>query len=314
MTANATPLLLPRALEPGGTISVLSIASPSSPERIEPAAEALRARGYDVRVGSNTYERVRGYLAGEDDIRLAALNDALRDTAVDAIFFARGGYGTMRILDRIDYAAIARDPKPVVGYSDVTALHQAMAARSGVGSFHGPMLNTDFFEGLDPSVDRWLWSALSGGAPLEWAFDDANVVVEGTAEAPLFGGCLSITAALLGTPYDYWIDGGIWFWEDVTEPAYRIDRMLTTLRLSGRLASLRGVVIGRLRDCGSGNHGEIDALYTQFFGTLGIPVLRDMPFGHFGNNLLLPVGRSVHLDTRSRSMRITEPVVARRSR
>ena len=220
----------------------------------------------------------------------------------------------MRLLDRVDYGAIARNPKPVVGYSDITALHQAIAARCGVASFHGPMLNTDFFEGLDPAVERWFWSALSGNAPLDWSFDDSNVLVDGKAEATLFGGCLSLTTALLGTPYDFWIDDGIWFWEDVTEPAYRIDRMLTTLRLSGRLASLRGVIIGRLRDCGSGNHDEIDALYSQFFGTLGIPVLRDMPFGHFGNTLLMPGGRSVQLDTRSRSMRIAEPVVARRSR
>jgi len=314
MTDAAKTLRLPRALEPGGTIAVLSIASPSAEERIEPAAAALRGRGFDVRVASNSYSRVRGYLAGDDGVRLESLNQALRDEEIDAIFFARGGYGAMRILDGVDYAAIARDPKPVVGYSDITALTQAMACRAGVASFHGPMLNSDFFEGLSREVDEWFWTALSGSAPLTWHFDEASVEVHGAAEGSLFGGCLSLTAALLGTPYDYWVDDGIWFWEDVTEPAYRIDRMLTTLRLSGRLASLRGVVIGKLRQCGVGEQDELEALYAQFFGSLGIPVLRDMPFGHFGNNLLLPIGRTVRIDTSNRTMTVTEPVVQRRSR
>jgi muramoyltetrapeptide carboxypeptidase len=314
MTDAATVLRPPRALEPGGTIAVLSIASPSSEERIEPAVESLRSRGFQVRLSPNGYVRTQGYLAGDDETRLESLNHALRDSDVDAIFFARGGYGAMRILDRVDFDAVSRDPKPVVGYSDVTALHQAMASRAGVASFHGPMLNTDFFEGLAPDVDEWLWALLSGRAPMTWHFSDANVLSDGRASGALFGGCLSLTTALLGTPYDFWIDDGIWCWEDVTEPAYRIDRMLTTLRLSGRLASLRGVIIGKLRECGVGEHDQLESLFVQFFGSLGIPVLRDMPFGHFGNNLLLPIGRTIELDTRSRTMTLTEPVVARRGR
>ncbi|MBI2213715.1 MAG: LD-carboxypeptidase [Acidobacteria bacterium] len=293
---------------------MLSIASPSTEERIEPAAETLRSRGFDVRVAPNSYARTNGYLAGGDGARLESLNRALRDDDVDAIFFARGGYGAMRILDRIDYAAIARDPKPVVGYSDVTALHQAMASRAGVASFHGPMLNTDFFEGLAPDVEEWFWALLAGRAPMMWTFGEQNVLAEGVTEGHLFGGCLSLTAALLGTPYDFWIDDGIWFWEDVAEPAYRIDRMLTTLRLSGRLASLRGVIVGTLRECGVGERDELESLFVQFFGSLGIPVLYNMPFGHFGNNLLLPFGRNVRLDTRSCTMTVTEPVVERESR
>jgi muramoyltetrapeptide carboxypeptidase len=312
MNDAATPLRLPRALEPGATIAVLSISSPSAAERIEPAAGALRARGFDVRVAPNSYVRAHGYLAGEDEIRLESLNDALRDPSIGAVFFARGGYGAMRILDGVDYAAVSADPKPIVGYSDITALHQAIAARAGVASFHGPMLNTDFFEGLSPENDSWFHAMLAGDAPLVHRFADANVLAEGLCEAPLFGGCLSLTAALLGTPYDFWIDGGIWFWEDVTEPAYRIDRMLTTLRLSGRLASLRGVVIGTLRECAVEEHDELESLLWRFFGSLGIPVLRNMPFGHFGNNLLLPIGRMVQLDTRSRTMTVLEPVVERR--
>lgn len=313
MSERNDTLRPPRALEPGGTIAVLSPSSPSSPERIEVAAEALRGRGFDVRVAANTYVRHHAYLADTDDERLRSLNEALCDESIDAIFFARGGYGATRLLDRIDYAAIARDPKPIVGYSDITSIHQAVASRAGVASFHGPMLNTDFFEALSPDIDRWTWAALSGEAPLEWRFDSANVFREGRAEGTLFGGCLSLTCALLGTPFDYWVDEGIWFWEDIAEPAYRIDRMLTTLRLSGRLASLRGVIIGKLRECGVGEQDEVQSLFSEFFGSRGIPVLRDMPFGHFGNNLLLPIGRPVVVDTLSRTLTFSEPLVERRN-
>lgn len=313
MTERNDTLRRPRALEPGGTIAVLSPSSPSAPERIEVAADALRARGFDVRVAPNTYTRHRGYLAGSDDERLESLNQALNDESIDALFFARGGYGATRLLDRVDYAAIARDPKPIVGYSDITALHQAVASRVGVGSFHGPMLNTDFFESLAPEIDRWIWDALSGETPLTWNFESSNVLSQGNAEGTLFGGCLSLSSALLGTPFDYWIDEGIWFWEDIAEPAYRIDRMLTTLRLSGRLASLRGVIIGKLRECGVGEQDELQSLFAEFFDSRGIPVLRDMPFGHFGNNLLLPIGRPVAIDTLSRTLRFSEPFVERRN-
>ncbi|MCM2314563.1 MAG: LD-carboxypeptidase [Thermoanaerobaculia bacterium] len=313
MSRRNDTLRRPRALEPGGAIAVLSPSSPSSPERIEVAADSLRARGFDVRVAANTFSRHRGYLAGSDEERIESLNQALRDESIDAIFFARGGYGATRILDRVDYEAIVRDPKPIVGYSDISAIHQAVAALAGVASFHGPMLNTDFFESLSPEVDRWTWNALGGEAPLRWQFEDGNVFADGSAEGTLFGGCLSLSAALLGTPFDYWVDDGIWFWEDIAEPAYRIDRMLTTLRLSGRLTSLRGVIIGKLRECGVGEQDELQSLFSEFFGSRGIPVLRDMPFGHFGNNLLLPIGRPVAVDTLSRTLTFPEPLVERKN-
>ena len=137
---------------------------------------------------------------------------------------------------------------------------------------------------------------LAGEAPLTHRVRRAQVVCEGEAEGILFGGCLSLTTALTGTPYDFWIDDGIWFFEDVDEPLYRIDRMLTHLRLSGRLKKIRGVVIGKLKGCGS--DAEIEALLREFFASSDIPVVRDLPFGHHGNNLLMPIGGAVRLSTR----------------
>lgn len=297
----------PIALRPGGTIAVCAASGPSDRARILEAARHIEARGYRVVIAENVDHRHRGYLAGSDAERLAELNHHLRSEENDAIFFARGGYGAMRILDDIDFDALAARPRPVVGFSDVTALHQAIAVRCGLGSFHGPMLNLDFYNGLSPEIEHWLWAMLSGRAPLAHQFSPGQVLCEGEAEGVLFGGCLSLTTALTGTPYDFWIDDGIWFFEDVDEPVYRVDRMLTHLRLSGRLKKIRGVLIGKLKGCGE--EAEMQALLLDFFASSKIPVVRELPFGHHGDNLLMPVGAAVRLSTRDCTLTIEQPVV-----
>jgi muramoyltetrapeptide carboxypeptidase len=279
--------------------------------RIEEAAAKLEAQGLRVTLAANIAATgEHDYLAGTDDVRAETFNQFLRSDDYDAYFFARGGYGAMRVLDRLDYEAIAANPRPIIGFSDLTALHQAIAIRSNLISFHGPMVNLDFFNGLSPEVDRWFWSLLGGDAPAIHRFREEQVVCAGDAEGILFGGCLSLMTSLTGTPYDYWIDDGIWFWEDVDEPVYRLDRMLTHLRLSGRFRRIRGVIVGKLKGCGDA--AEIDVLLREFFGSCDIPVVRDLPFGHFGDNLLMPVGARVHLNTSDASFSVTEAVVERR--
>lgn len=298
----------PRALLPGARIAVLAASSPSELPRIEKGARLLEQRGFRVTLASNIDHRAGRYLAGSDEERLAELNHYFNSPEFDAFFFARGGYGSMRILDRIEFGGLVADPRPVVGFSDVTAIHQAMALR-GLAGFHGPMLNLDFHEGLSPRNESWLWSMLGGEAPLSLEFPPAAVVCEGEAEGPLFGGCLSLTTALTGTPYDFWIDGGIWFWEDVDEPLYRIDRMLTHLRLSGRISRIRGVIVGALKDCG--DEAELFAFLRAFFAPFDIPVVLNFPFGHHGDNLLMPIGRSTALSTTQHVMIVREPAVVR---
>jgi muramoyltetrapeptide carboxypeptidase len=300
-------LIPPRALRRNGRVVVLAISSPSEMPRIEGGVRALEQRGLRVTLASNIDHRHRGYLAGEDDERLEQLNHYLRFDDVDAFFFARGGYGAMRILDRIDYDAITANPRPIIGFSDITALHQAVAVRCGIGSFHGPMVNLDWFEGLTADIERWFWSMLAGESPLTHSFDASQIVLDGEAEGILFGGCLSLTTALTATPYDFWIDDGIWFFEDVEESPYRIDRMLTHLRLAGRLQKIRAVVIGKLKGCGS--DAEIEALLHEFFASSNIPVIRDLPFGHHGDNLLMPIGGHVRVSTRDRTFTVTQPAV-----
>jgi muramoyltetrapeptide carboxypeptidase len=298
----------PRRLPPGAHVAVLAISGPSEAERIESAAERLRAHGLRVTIAGNVAERSHLYLAGDDDLRLGEINKAFA-ADYDAFLFARGGYGAMRILDRIDYAAIARDPRPVIGFSDLTALHQALATTVGVASFHGPMLNSDFVAGLSPDIERWFWSMLAGEAPLVHRFERSQIIAEGKAEATLFGGCLSMTNDLVGTPYDFWVPDGIWFWEDVAEPTYNLDRMLTHLRLSGRFERLQGVIVGKLKDCGP-EPGQLDWLLHDIFGAMGIPVVRDFPFGHHGDNLLMPIGARIRIDTFEGAMTVVEPVVS----
>jgi muramoyltetrapeptide carboxypeptidase len=306
-------LIPPRALPENAHIAILAVSGPSERARIEAGARFIERRGHRVTLANNIDHRYRGYLAGSDDERADELNRFLRSPEYDAFFFARGGYGAMRILDRVDYDAIAQNPRPIVGFSDVTALHQAIATRVGVGSFHGPMVNLDFNlssgRGLSPEIEEWFWSMLAGDAPLTRTFSKNDVLVEGEATGELFGGCLALTMSLVGTPYDFWMDGGIWFWEDVDEPVYRVDRMLTHLRLSGRMQRVRGVVIGALKDCG--NDAEMQLFLRDFFAPFGIPVIFNFPIGHHGDNLLMPIGRTVRFSTFDHTFTVTEPAAIR---
>lgn len=304
------PLILPRALTRAAHVAVLAASSPSDLPRIGEGKRHLEAMGVRVTLADNLGHHHRGYLAGSDDERLEQFNRFMNSPEFDAFLFARGGYGAMRILDRLDYDAIRRNPRPIIGFSDVTALHQAIAIHSGVASFHGPMVNLDFYNGLSAGREQWFWSMLAGESPMTFRFASNDVVCEGEGEGILFGGCLSLTTALTGTKYDYWVDGGIWFWEDVDEPVYRIDRMLTHLRLSGRIRAIRGVVIGTLKGCGS--EEELVALLRECFGADRIPVVRNLPFGHHGDNLLMPIGTPVRLSTADNSFTITAPAVERR--
>lgn len=307
--APRSELILPRAISRNAHIAILAVSSPSDLERIEAAKLRLESQGLRVTLAPNIGTRAsRTYLAGSDDERVAELNRFLNSDEYDAFFFARGGYGAMRILDRVDYAAIRRNPRPMIGFSDLTALHQAAAIHANVATFHGPMVNLDFFEGLSPEIEQWFWSMLGGEAPLTHRFEASQVIVHGDAEGLLFGGCLSLTTALTATPYDFWIDDGIWFWEDVDEPVYRIDRMLTHLRLSGRLQKIRGVLIGMLKGCGD-DEALVDLLHDTFGSQ--IPVVRNLPFGHHGDNLLMPIGAPVRINTAEGALTVTRPAVHR---
>lgn len=306
-----TDMLLPKPLPPGGRIAVAAISSPGIEQRFDAGVERLRELGYEVSVAPNLTERSLSYLAGDDRRRTALINDLLRSDEWDALVFARGGYGAMRILEQVDWEAVAANPRPMVGFSDLTAWMQACWLRVGLSTFHGPMVHMDFASALDPDRALWFHRALAGEAPLEWQLNDADVLSPGRAEGPLFGGCLSLMVALMGTPWDVWLDDGILFWEEVGESTYRIDRMLTQLELAGRLRRIQGVLVGRLKDCGGPVEGELEIMLRSFFEARGIPVILNAPFGHSGNNLLLPYGQRAVLDADSGILSFPQPMVAR---
>lgn len=302
-------MIKPYALRPGARVAVLGIASPGDPARYDAGLDGLERLGFQPEPAPNIARRSRSYLAGTDVERAEILNRVLREEGWDAIIFARGGYGTMRVLELVDWDAVARFRRPMIGYSDLTAWSQACWSTTGLSTFHGPMVHLDFAAGLEPERERWFLDALSGRAPMSWSLSDATVLEQGRAEGVLFGGCLSLLVATMGTPWDGWIDDGILFWEEVDEPTYRIDRMLTQLELAGRLRRIRGVLIGRLKDCGRPVEGELDEVLREFFTNRGIPVVADAPFGHHGNNLLLPYGQKAILDADKGTLEFPEPMV-----
>ncbi len=297
------------ALRPEGTIALIAPAGPAALD-VEKAEQWMRNRGYGLRIYPGVYER-DGYLAGSDKTRLADLHAAFADPDIDAIFCLRGGYGTPRLLDSLDFGLLRANPKPFVGYSDITALHLAINRYAGFVTFHGPMLNADLLGDKQPPTESSLFSLLRGqlGAGSELAHPVAfplTTLEPGIARGRLQGGNLSMIAALMGTPFEIDAQGIILFIEDVNEPIYRIDRLLTHLRLAGKLAQVAGVLVG---DVAGVDSMALERLLKQTFAPLGVPVLSGWRSGHCDPNLTLPLGALVRLDAGEQRVVLEQEVV-----
>ncbi|MFW6067564.1 MAG: S66 peptidase family protein [Myxococcota bacterium] len=280
--------------------------APSSPfdrEAFERGVARLGQR-YQMRYGEALFER-RGFLAGSDDRRANELLRALRDPEVDAVVAARGGHGATRILPRIDAGEVRRACKLLVGFSDVTALH-AVWARAGVRSIHGPMVAA-LGRAEAAVVERWE-AAVEGRLPEP--LDGLEPVREGRAEGPLVGGNLAVLAALAGTPYAPPVAGCVLFLEDVGERPYRVDRMLTTLRLAGWLDRVAGIVVGSFHDSPPGPDGvTVEQVLREALSEAPVPVLMGVPAGHADDNLELPLGAPVRIDASAGRLTFLEPAV-----
>ncbi|MDQ6830515.1 MAG: LD-carboxypeptidase, partial [Gemmatimonadota bacterium] len=243
----------------------------------------------------------QGYLAGPDADRVEDLNRAFRDSRVDGVWCLRGGYGTMRILDAIDYDALRAHPKAIIGYSDITALHLAVAARCDLCSFHGPTARAILTDFSRASLARA--AGATGGEPCGVA-PHARVLRDGVARGPIVGGNLALLTALVGTPYAARCDGAILIVEDVNEPAYRIDRMLRHLRLAGILAKCSGLLFGdfTLRADSDDDPSLLDDVLREAADTVNGPCLAGVPVGHIDDQWTLPLGSIATLDTRARSL------------
>jgi muramoyltetrapeptide carboxypeptidase len=304
------PLCRPRRLARGGIVGVAALSGPVREEHLAAGVAALESFGYGVRLAPNVLaqEPLLG-LAGGDDARLEGYLSLLRDPEVDAILFARGGYGVTRLLGRLPEEALRQSVKLHCGYSDVTALSAFLRERCGQFSIHGPMVAADLARPLDALTAAWFPALLEGRAPIRLEVPAADVLVPGRAEGPLVGGCLSLLAALAGTPWEYDYDGALLFLEDVGEEAYRIDRMLGTLVSSGRMDRLAGIIMGsmtRVTFGGVEDPERLRSLLLDRLAPLGVPVGGGLPFGHAGPNVPLPVGARATWDGGSRMLSFEE--------
>ena len=288
-------------------VALVAPAGPLNGERdLERAKENVRSFGWIPVVGANALARV-GYLAGRDGARLADLNAALVDDSIDAVWCIRGGYGVMRILETVDYAALRRRPKPVIGYSDLTALHAAIATRCETMTFHGPTARAELSVFSRESLQR----AAVGGDPAGLA-EGARMLAPGRARGRLVGGNLAILCALAGTAYAPDYRNAILVLEDVNEAVYRIDRMLTQLRLTGALGACAGLVFGQFTDIPHDEPEEslgartLDEVLGEVASTLGVPCIAGAPIGHVADQWTLPLGAEAELDADAGTLRILQ--------
>jgi muramoyltetrapeptide carboxypeptidase len=304
-------LLRPPALKPGARVALVAAAGPIPEGGVDRAMDRVRALGWEPAEGRFCRGR-RGYLAGSDEERAADLNDALRDPSIDAVWFLRGGYGTMRILDAVDWGALAARPKALIGFSDNTAVHLA-ARRAGVVAFHGPHPHPPAFPDFarDALLRVVADPSPAGALPLPVDHPPVETLVGGTAEGPLAGGNLSLLSTTLGTPYAVDADGVILFIEEVGEHPYRLDRMLSHLKLAGVLDAAAGIAIGRITET-PGEDGDALAreVLADRLGGLGIPAAVGFPFGHVDDNWTLPVGVRARLDAGAGTLSLTEGAVS----
>jgi muramoyltetrapeptide carboxypeptidase len=302
-------ILKPAALRRGDTIGVLAPAAAVEREYLERGVKALAGMGYRVKVSSHVLDR-SGILAGTDEVRVGELVRFFDDPEVKAIFAARGGYGSGRLLPLISFPKIARTPKIFVGYSDETFLLNALVSHAGMVAFHGPMVAMDFARGLTAAAQTHLSRMLAGDGA-EILIKAGEPIRPGLACGPLIGGCLSVIVAMIGTPWEPPFDGRILFLEDTGEKAYRVDRMLTQLRQAGVLRRVAGVVFGAIHPV-DGSDPE-RALITRFLAEqtadLECPVLSGLEAGHGTENFALPLGVEVQLDCDNCRLVFTEPAV-----
>jgi muramoyltetrapeptide carboxypeptidase len=303
----------PRLLPAGGTIGICSPAGPSPLSVLKNGIQALEGYGYKVVVGENA-QRLHPkylYLAGTDAERVGDLNAFLRDPSIDLILCARGGYGCARLLDKVDWEAARSDPKPVVGYSDITALHLGLASQAGIVGFSGIMATAgDGFgeRSRDKESERWFFEAVTEGpfprvvrrSEQDAPWRTLRPPREGdTITAPLFPICLTLLETLMGTHYVPDLTGSVLLIEDIGEELYAIDRMLTQLRLAGILDNLAGILVGSFNGRGEEEDVQLATTVPQLcleMTPAHVPIVAQIAYGHIARRFTLPVGAMATID------------------
>ena len=318
---GSKPLVRPPRLARESRVALVAPAGPLLERDDLTRAEALcRALGYEPVLGPHAGGQY-GYFSGTDEERLADLNGAFRDPSIDAVWCIRGGYGVTRILEGVDFEALARRPRAVIGYSDVTALLAGVTRRAGLAAFHAPTARAPMPAFSRRHFARVLTAAEPAGVleplpvPTDVLVPQENRIVTirgGVAEGRLAGGNLTLLQCLVGTPFFPDLDGALLFLEDVNEELYRIDRMLAHLRMVGALARIRGVLVGRFtgleRHIPDGALG-LDEVLDHYFGPLGVPVAHGLPIGHIDEQWTIPLGVRARFDADTGAVELLEAAV-----
>jgi muramoyltetrapeptide carboxypeptidase len=285
----------------GDLVGLAAPASPpDQPEKIDEVIERLTAYGFRIKPGKNLRER-DGYLAGSDAARAEDINALFADTEVKGIFALRGGYGSCRILPLLDYAAIRANPKPLIGYSDITAMQLAILAGAGVVTYHGSNATSAFDPGNEAACRRAFMDAPDPEGTVLFARGEGNgkalkTVTPGRATGRLLGGNMTCLLRLLGTPYAPDFRGAILFLEDTGEKAYRVDGMFTHLRLAGVLSQIAGLVIGQFDHPDAEEQARVAACLQREAERTGVPCVSGAPIGHFVEQIVVPQGAPAELD------------------
>jgi len=295
------PIRPPR-LRPGDTIGVVAPAGPFERKLFSQGLSTLEAMGFQICVPKEIFEKT-GYLAGDDAHRAQLVNRLFKDPAIHAIVCARGGFGSLRILPRLDFDAIRENPKIFMGFSDITALLTAITTLGGLVSFHGPVVTT-LANALKNTRDALLAAILSD-APLEVQSANGVVIRAGRAQGPVIGGNLTTLCHLLKTPFEAGFKNHILLLEDRGEALYRIDRMLFQMKLAGCFEGIVGLVLGSFEGCGSLD--DVFQVFEEHFKDIPVPILAGFDVGHGEQNLTIPIGLDAILDTDRKMLSFDEP-------
>ncbi len=303
----------PKSLKPGDTVGLIAPGSSVSPEKFERALSNMKMLGLKVKYTAAAQSK-HGHLAATDSERLADLHNMFADKSVDAIWCLRGGYGCTRLLPHIDYKLIKKNPKIIIGYSDITALLLAIQKKSKLRGFHGPVATSIFTDYAQEQLKAVLMEGKQNHVIKGGLFNyPSEVIRAGKATGCLVGGNLSLLAAMSGTEFEMKVKNKIVFIEDIGEKPYRIDRMLTQVRQSAGLKKAAGIALGVFDGCeakaGSNSLSLVDTLKDRLYD-LEIPVYYGLPFGHVDDQCTLPVGIKVELDATAGTLTFLEKGVS----
>jgi muramoyltetrapeptide carboxypeptidase len=310
-------IIKPKKLSKGDVIGIISPASaPDDNAMIDSGVKYLENLGYRVEVGKNAGKQL-GYLAGNDEERLDDLHYMFKKKFVKAIICTRGGYGSPRLLDKVDYKLIRNNPKIFVGYSDITALQMAIFQKTNLVTFAGPMLAVDFSNEVSSFTEEMFWSLITSnkkfGKIKQPGDEKISTLDKGSASGRILGGNLALLISLLGTGYLPSMKDKILFFEEISELPYRIDRMLNQLRLAGIFKQVKGIILGTFIEC-----NEIDPekrtltlgeVISDYFGKSDLPVVYNLRHGHIKDFITIPIGISVKLNASRNYVEFAESAV-----